>query len=88
MITESGIKAALWKAGAGQKTGLDLRDDGDRGAGRLVLTAAVTARTPHRLRNFTLLAPLRRLISKLGRYPGIPLQIGGLSKPRCGSGGY
>lgn len=73
MITESQIKAALRRVTSGERTRIELRDSGERSAGRLVLiirnlgkrTVAEHYAVWHRDR--------KRLMSKLGGYPLMPL---------------
>jgi hypothetical protein len=74
MIIESAIKAALRKVGAGEKTRLELRDKGARGAGRLVLIIrAIGDRRTSAEFYAVYQRDGKRAMSKLGTYPLLSL---------------
>jgi hypothetical protein len=73
MITEAQIRSAIKRIAAGEKTRIDLKDDGERGAGRLAL---VCRRMKTRIATewyAIYYRKGRRALSKIGSYPTMSL---------------
>jgi hypothetical protein len=73
MITESQIRSAIRRVGAGEHKSLDLRDGGPRGSGRLALIVRAAGERVISEWYAVYFRDGKRKMAKLGSYPTMPL---------------
>lgn len=85
MITQSQIKTALRRITAGEKKRLELRDDGERSAGRLLLIIGALAKRTAADLHAAWHRDRKRLFYQTRRIPS-PVACGGQERPRPSMG--